>query len=339
MYIVRWLMSHPIMSFYALLLVALVLHFSNGNKEEITNTTTEIIAEQVGSSEDEGAKSEVPVPVVASANTSENEVVRTSKSSSVEMIETQVEKTTEESKSTVLKKATALTESSVSKVKNVASTVVMASSDAVSKVKEVAVESVEKAKSVTSNTTDKLKNATNTVIASATNVVAETKEVVEATVQKVKTAITAKTKKDADNAKLDAKPEVDDVIVAKLSSDVMKGKEQESDQEIEDLDQSTPEEMLLMAREAYWNNGLDEAAQIYKQLIKLEPNIIEHKGELGNVYWRQGYPKKAAELYSEIAIPMVKLGSVERVSNMIGFIGLFYPDRAAEIHKQIQLKK
>ncbi len=106
-----------------------------------------------------------------------------------------------------------------------------------------------------------------------------------------------------------------------------------------DLGQSTTEEMLLMAREAYWNNGVDEAAQIYEKLIEVEPKVLEHRGELGNVYWRQGYPKKAAELYSEIAIPMIEQGGKERVANMVGFIGLFYPDRAAKIHKQIQLKK
>ncbi|MEB8430966.1 hypothetical protein OO007_01920 [Cocleimonas sp. KMM 6892] len=108
---------------------------------------------------------------------------------------------------------------------------------------------------------------------------------------------------------------------------------------IEDLGQSSTEEMLLMAREAYWNNGLEEASQIYSQLIELEPNVIEYRGELGNVYWRQGYPKKAAQLYSEIAIPMIEQGNAERVANMIGFIGLFYPDRAAEIHKKLQAVK
>jgi len=106
-----------------------------------------------------------------------------------------------------------------------------------------------------------------------------------------------------------------------------------------DLSQVTNEEMLLMAREAYWNNGLDEAAQIYSKLIEKEPKVLEYKGELGNVYWRQGYPKKAAELYSEIAIPMIENGDSGRVANMIGFIGLFYPDRAAAIHRKMQSKK
>jgi len=105
---------------------------------------------------------------------------------------------------------------------------------------------------------------------------------------------------------------------------------------ISDLSELNPEEMLTMAREAYWNNGLDEAAQIYKHLIKIEPDKIEHRGELGNVFWRQGYPKQAAELYSEISLPMIEQGKADRVANMIGFIGLFYPDRAAEIHKRLE---
>ncbi len=106
-----------------------------------------------------------------------------------------------------------------------------------------------------------------------------------------------------------------------------------------DLSQITNEEMLLMAREAYWNNGLDEAAQIYTRLIENEPAVFEHKGELGNVLWRQGFPQKAAKLYSEIAIPMIESGGSERVANMIGFIGLFYPDRAAAIHEKMQSMK
>ncbi len=106
--------------------------------------------------------------------------------------------------------------------------------------------------------------------------------------------------------------------------------------EAEDLAQLETDELLLMAREAYWNNGLDEAAQIYQQLIKREPQVIEHKGELGNVYWRQGYPKKAAELYSEIAIPLIESGSSDRVSNMVGFIQLFYPERVEVIMDRLE---
>ncbi len=99
------------------------------------------------------------------------------------------------------------------------------------------------------------------------------------------------------------------------------------------------QELLLMAREAYWNNGLDESAEIYQQLIGLNPEVIDYKGELGNVYWRQGFPKKAAELYAEISLPMINEGDTDKVANMVGFIGLFFPEKATEIHNILEAAK
>lgn len=113
------------------------------------------------------------------------------------------------------------------------------------------------------------------------------------------------------------------------------GPSDDTETDVADLSALGTEELLVMAREAYWNNGLDEAAEIYQQLIKVEPKVVSHRGELGNVYWRQGYPKKAAKLYSEIAIPMIESGDAARVANMVGFIGLFYPDRASVIQDRL----
>lgn len=158
-----------------------------------------------------------------------------------------------------------------------------------------------------------------------------------------KTEFIPKTKRDVSSANQEEKiqPEeslakvesveasTEETILTSLPVEEVKGA-------IADIKISNREDMLLMAREAFWNNGLDEAGEIYIQLIKLEPDVLDHKGELGNVYWRQGYPKKAAELYSEIAIPMIQGGKMESVANMIGFIGLFYPDRAAQINDHLQ---
>ena len=102
------------------------------------------------------------------------------------------------------------------------------------------------------------------------------------------------------------------------------------------LNDKPTDDLLLMAREAYWNNGLDEAAAIYQQLIEREPTVAEHKGELGNVYWKQGFPEKSATLYAEIAFPMIKNGHADRIENMVGFIELFHPDKAAEIKKMLK---
>jgi len=122
------------------------------------------------------------------------------------------------------------------------------------------------------------------------------------------------------------------VVIAQVQSEKQVSNEADSS----NLAQSSDAiEILIMAREAYWNEGFDESAELYMQLIKLEPNNINYKGELANVYWKQGYPKKAAELYSEIALPMIENGNSGSVANMVGFIGLFYPDRAAKIHQKL----
>ncbi|MEH6457265.1 MAG: hypothetical protein V7749_13130 [Cocleimonas sp.] len=131
-------------------------------------------------------------------------------------------------------------------------------------------------------------------------------------------------------------------VAASEGSDTTTSASAEDSQVVIDEEPSTQfsemseEELLLMAREAYWNNGLEESAQIYQQLINQSPAVIDYKGELGNVYWRQGFPEKAAELYAEIALPMIEEGNSDRVANMVGFIGLFFPEKATEIHNILQ---
>jgi thioredoxin-like negative regulator of GroEL len=105
---------------------------------------------------------------------------------------------------------------------------------------------------------------------------------------------------------------------------------------LDSLADKATDDLLLMAREAFWNNGLDEATSIYQQLVQREPKVVEHKGELGNVYWRQGFPEKAASIYAEIAIPMIENGKADRVENMVGFIKQYHPEKAAEIEKHLQ---
>ena len=42
---------------------------------------------------------------------------------------------------------------------------------------------------------------------------------------------------------------------------------------VQDLTVTSTDDMLVMAREAYWNNGLEEASEIYIKLIELEPDV------------------------------------------------------------------
>lgn len=171
--------------------------------------------------------------------------------------------------------------------------------------------------------------ATQAVTDTSEAVVETTKEVVaKADVAKQETAEVIV---DAKEAVVEVAQEVVEVKTEEPSETVAVEDDSKTSTLVSGLADKSTEDLLMMAREAYWGNGLDESAEIYAALIEREPNVIEHKGELGNVFWRQGFPKKAAELYADIAEPMIEKGNGERVSNMVGFIGLFFPERAANI--------
>ena len=90
-------------------------------------------------------------------------------------------------------------------------------------------------------------------------------------------------------------------------------------------------DLLRLARSAYWAGDLDASIAHYQKLIAEQPDVISHKGELANVFWKQGAPEKAASLYADIAMPLIDLGKVDQVKTMNDFIGQFLPERAKDI--------
>lgn len=125
--------------------------------------------------------------------------------------------------------------------------------------------------------------------------------------------------------------------VAKLSNaDAQIAGKQEAGEEGEQvnaagLSSMKTEQLLQLAREAFWQGDKEKSVSIYQALIEREPASLSHKGELANVYWHQEKQKESAALYAEIAIPMVKEGKSKEVANMLGFIGVFFPEKAAEL--------
>lgn len=100
----------------------------------------------------------------------------------------------------------------------------------------------------------------------------------------------------------------------------------------------TPAELLRYARMAFSQKAMGQSVAIYQHLIKQQPNVLEYKGELGNVFYHQNKPKEAAALYADIALPLIKQGKGAQVSNMLGFIGAFYPEKATAISKHLMAK-
>ncbi len=193
----------------------------------------------------------------------------------------------------------------------------------------------DKAKAAVEVVAEKVKEAP-AVVTAATGVA--TAAVVSTVQAAVDTSVEAAPVVSTEPSATDSVEKVADVVVASEekvveSTDSTASSDQAVAVKEDSIADKSSDDLLMMAREAYWNNGLDKAASLYSELITREPTVIEHKGELGNVFWRQGYPKKAAELYSDIAEPMIEKGNGERVSNMVGFIGLFFPERATSIRK------
>ena len=281
MFIVRWLLSHPIIFVWVLAAVALLMgynmdkdHASAGSEtavatEQVSDTENVGTAEQSAGAEQTTASEEPAVSEVVPATSEKNAVP----AESVAAVEPATAATPEE---TTYKNAA---EKRVAE----ASTEEILSTGFFEK---------SKADKVEANATTENSNIAKTTVETASEDAAgaTTENTVEAKV--VTTEATAQNK------------------VTPAKSNI---------------------ELLRSAREAYWAADYDASIKLYQQLIVEQPNVIDHKGELANVYWKQGNPTKAAELYADIAMPLLDLGKVQQVQTMNNFIGQFLPERAKEI--------
>lgn len=94
---------------------------------------------------------------------------------------------------------------------------------------------------------------------------------------------------------------------------------------------SSEADLLRAAREAYWSNELDNAVGFYTSLLEKKPDSLDYKGELANVYWKQGNAKQAAELFTEIAPKLAAQGRVTEAFNMKLYVDMVDPELASKI--------
>lgn len=90
-------------------------------------------------------------------------------------------------------------------------------------------------------------------------------------------------------------------------------------------------DLLRAAREAYWSDEFDNAIGFYTSLLKQEPDSIQYKGELANVYWKKGDAANAANLYADIAPALVAQGRTTEVLNMKLYVDTVDPELAKKI--------
>lgn len=93
---------------------------------------------------------------------------------------------------------------------------------------------------------------------------------------------------------------------------------------------SSVEDLLLAAREAYWSGEYDRSVGFYQSLLKKD-NKPDYKGELANVYWKQGKSAEAVGLYAEIAPWLAEQGRVTELQSIKVYADVVDPAKAAEI--------
>lgn len=94
---------------------------------------------------------------------------------------------------------------------------------------------------------------------------------------------------------------------------------------------NTEMELLRAAREAYHSNEMDRAVEFYTSLLKQVPNSVQYKGELANVFWKQGNAEQAAILFAELAPVLAAQGRSTEASNMKAYVGMVKPELAQKI--------
>lgn len=98
---------------------------------------------------------------------------------------------------------------------------------------------------------------------------------------------------------------------------------------------SSAEDLLLAAREAYWSGEYDRSVGFYQSLLKKD-NRPDYKGELANVYWKQGKSADAVSLYAEIAPWLAEQGRVTELQSIKVYADVVDPAKASEIGSLIK---
>ena len=87
---------------------------------------------------------------------------------------------------------------------------------------------------------------------------------------------------------------------------------------------------MRAAREAFWSNDFARSEGFYQDLLS-RTNDPEYKGELANVYWKQGKSAEAINLYAEIAPWLREQNRMVELSNMKAYADIVDPEQGAAL--------
>ncbi|MDH5612601.1 MAG: tetratricopeptide repeat protein [Gammaproteobacteria bacterium] len=89
--------------------------------------------------------------------------------------------------------------------------------------------------------------------------------------------------------------------------------------------------LLIQARQAFHYRDYQTSIASYQQLIVTTQDNFDAYGELGNVYYYLGKKTEAAAAYYEAAAILIRLGKIERASNLMGTLSLLDTTKARQL--------
>lgn len=94
-------------------------------------------------------------------------------------------------------------------------------------------------------------------------------------------------------------------------------------------------ELLMQARQAYWDQDIVSAKKYYQKIVANYPDNPDLMGELANVYFAQGQWDSAVNLYYKASIALINAGEHGRVREMITALHGMDASKAEQLGQQL----
>lgn len=98
-------------------------------------------------------------------------------------------------------------------------------------------------------------------------------------------------------------------------------------------------QLLVQAREAYWQHDIRKSIADYQKLIHQAPDRPGIYGELGNVYYMTGQYPAAGKAFTAAANALIHLHCDAEVYSLLPLIGSLNREAAATIAHNLALQK
>ncbi|RMG27759.1 MAG: tetratricopeptide repeat protein [Gammaproteobacteria bacterium] len=98
---------------------------------------------------------------------------------------------------------------------------------------------------------------------------------------------------------------------------------------------SSPHDLLVQARQAYWQGHPEQAVTLYRRVLEQSPDPAV-LGELGNVYFQMGRWQDAARTYARAAERYARRGDRSTVMRLMAIVQRIDPQAARQLQEHLR---